>query len=291
MGTLGNVIVEPCVVYWNGIDIGFTDGDIEIAPEEQGVEITAHQEGTNVLDMIRTGKSVGEISVTLKEAALAKIQSFLGVGGATSNSTAEVATLLCVADVADSLHGKTMPLVARDGTKYLLQLHTSAIVAPVIPGYTVVQVSISTGDNADTVADKVAAAIDGLAAFAAPNPAAATITITQATGGAVPSGSTAGNTGFTWTVTTPGASDQVGWGSSKDFTSMLSDAQKLVFHPVAEGAATNVTKDLAFWKAYPMLNSIVYSGENPKTVGLSFKIFPDTTKPAATRLFVVGDHT
>lgn len=284
-----NIQVEPCQVFWDDADVGFTDGDLSPALEEQGAEITAHQEGTNVLDMIRTGKSA-ELTVVFKETTVAQMKERFEIGGGSNNLTAEIATLLCVADVADSLHGKTMPLVARDGTKYLLQLYTSAIAAPVVPGWTVVQVAITTGDTANTVADLVAAAIDALAEFTAPNPAAATITITQATGGAVPSGSTAGNTGFTYTVTTAGASTLSGWGSSKDFTSMLADSKKLVLHPVVN-AANDYTGDLAFWKAYPMLSSIVQSGENPKTVEVTFKIFPDSSKPAAIRLLAFGDHT
>lgn len=289
MANLNNITVEPCAVEWNGADFGYTQGDIEISPEETGVEVTAHQEGTNVLDMIRTGKTL-EVTVSLIETATSRLRELLEVGGGSSDTTAEIATLLCVADVADSLHGKTFPLVARDGIKYLFQLKTSAIVAPVVPGWTVVQITIATGDSANTVADAVAAAIDGLAAFTAPNPAAATITITQATGGAVAAGSTAGNAGFTYTVTTAGASDLSGWGGSKDFAGMLADSAKLVFHPTSK-ELTDLSSDIAMWKAYPMVGSIVKSGENLQTISITFKIFPDLTKPKAIRLFTVGDHT
>jgi hypothetical protein len=287
---LTNIKVEPCKVSWNGSDLGFTEGDLEISMEESSVDITAHQEGTNVLDSIRTGKKISGMKLTLKETSLAQVNLRLALGGGTSNTTAEVANLTCVADVADSLHGKTFPLIARDGTKYLFQLHTSAIVAPVITGWTVVQVAITTGDTANTVADAVSAAIDALAAFVAPNPAAAIIAITQATGGAVPAGSGVGNTGFTYAVVTPGASTLTGWGASKDFTSMLADSQKLVLHPVAKDDL-DLTEDMAFWKAYPMLNSIKLSGENPKLVEVEFKIFPDLSKNKAIRLFVQGDHS
>lgn len=289
MATLANITVEPCRIEWNGADFGYTQGDIEVTPEEQGVDVTAHQEGTNVLDMIRTGKTV-ELSVTLLETAATKLREMLEVGGGSSDDTAEVATLLCVADVSDSLHGKTFPLIARDGTKYLFQLRTGALAAPVIPGWTVVQILIATNDTANTVADTVAAAIDALAAFTAPNPAVATITIAQSDGGEVPSGSTAGNTGFTYTVTVVGASDLSGWGGSKDFLGMLADSAKLVLHPISKDDA-DLTSDIAFWKAYPMVGSIVKSGEALQTIAITFKVFPDLSKPKAIRLFTVGDHT
>lgn len=289
MQSVLNVKVEPCQVIWDDEDLGLTDGDLSVGLEEKAVDITAHQEGTNILDAIRTGKNV-ELTVSLKETTVAQLKARLEVGGGATNDVAQVATLLCVADVTDSLHGKTFPLIARDGTKYLFQLHTSAIVAPVVPGWTVVQVAITTDDTANTVADLVAAAIDGLAGFVAPNPAAATITITWADGGKVASGSGVGNSGFTFTVTTPGSSTLSGWGKSKDFQSMLADSAKLVLHPIVN-AADDYTGDTAFWKAYPMLNSIVKSGENPQMVELTFKIFPDSSQDDAVRLMAYGDHT
>ncbi len=291
MADLANITVNPCQVFWNAEDFGYLQGDISATIEEQGVEIKTHQEGTNVLDMIRTGKSA-EITVTLLETATSRLKTLLEVGGGTSADTAQIATLLCVADVSSSLHGDTFPLIARDGTQYLFQLKETAtsLAAPVIPGWTVVQVTFTADDTANAVADAVAAAIDGLAAFAAPNPGAATITITWSDLGAVPAGSTAGNTGFTFTVTTAGASTLSGWGGSKDFFGMLADSAKLVFHPTANDAA-NYDDDLAFWKAYPIPGSLVKSGENPQTIEITFKVFPDLDKPKAIRLFVVGDHT
>lgn len=174
-GTLGNIKVEPVTVSWGGSDLGFCDGDIEISFEEQGVEVTAHQEGANVLSQIRTGKSM-EVTVTLKETSVAQLKALFAAGGAS----------LTPAGV--------------------------------------------------------------------------------------------------------GATEVSGWGSSQDFTPMTDDAKKLVLHPVVLDAADKA-RDFAFWKAYPMLESINFSGENPSVVPVTFKVFPDLAKPAAIRLFVQGDHT
>lgn len=289
MGTIGNVKVEPCSVEWDGTDLGFTDGDIEIKTEEMGVEITAHQEGQNVLDMIRTGKKV-ELEVTLKETSAAQLQSLLSHGGGNDSGVAEVTTILCIADSSGSLNNRFFLLNGAGGLAYCVWMNVnSAGVDPSIPGYTSVPVALSTNASANDVADAVAAALDALDAFAAPNPGAATITCTNSVEGDV-SAPDAGNSGFTLTVTVEGVSQLYGWGNSKDFTSMLSDAAKLVLHPVAN-SASNYDGDLAFWKAYPVLGSIKQSGENPKMCSVAFKIFPDTSKPDATRLFVYGDHT
>jgi hypothetical protein len=54
-GNVGNVRVEPCRVIWNGLDLGLTEGDIDVKTAEKSVKIMAHQEGSNELDAIRTG--------------------------------------------------------------------------------------------------------------------------------------------------------------------------------------------------------------------------------------------
>jgi len=289
MGTLANIKVEPCKVIWADTDLGFTDGDIEIAPEEMGVEITAHQEGTNVLDMIRTGKKV-EVTVTLKETSADQLKEMLSAGGGEASGAAEVFTILCVGDTAGSLNNKVFFVYGASGAAYAVWMNVnSAGTDPSIPGFTSVEVAVATGASADTVADAVAAALDAYADFQAPNPAAATITVTNTETG-TRTQPDAGNSGFTLTVTTTGVSQLTGWGNTKDFTGMLGDSAKLVLHPVVN-ADNDYDEDLAFWKAYPMLGSIVQSGENPKTVAITFKIFPDTSKADAIRLFAYGDHT
>lgn len=289
MGTIANVKVEPCQVKWNNGDLGFTEGDIEIKTEEMGVEITAHQEGSNVLDFIRTGKKV-ELELTLKETSVAQLQALLAHGGGSSGGTAEVTSITTVADSGGSLNNKVFFIYGASGVGYAVWLNVnSAGTDPSIPGFTSVAVALATGATANDVADAVAAALDALSDFAAPNPAANVITCTHSAAGAR-TAPDAGNSGFTISVTTTGVSELTGWGNSQDFTGMLADAQKLVLHPVVN-ESTDYTEDLAFWKAYPMLSSIKQSSENPKTCTVAFKIFPDTSKDDEVRLFAYGDHT
>ena len=175
MGSITNIKVEPMEVTWSGSALGFSDGDISLTVGEQMVDVTAHQEGSNILAGIRTGKSA-EITVTLKETDSAQIAKIFGN--------------------------------AAGGSAY-----------------------------------------------------------TPAAGTAV-----------------------IGWGSTKDFTQNLTQAAKLVLHPVVLAGA-NYSRDWAFWKAYPMPDSVTFSGENPETISVTFKCYPDTTKQDAVRLFVYGNHT
>ncbi len=289
--SISKVKVQPCKAIWNDVDFGLTQGDMEIKSKENSVDIMGHQEGSNILDSIRTGKHV-EIGLTLIETSLDKLQTMLGIGGGDSVGVAQITSIACIADVSGSLNSKFFPLYARDGSKFLIYMNiNSAGVAPVWPGYTAVAAAAATGATADAVADAVASAIDGLSQFTAPNPGAHTVLATDVTAGIVAAGTpSAGNTGFTVTVDTLGVSTLTGWGKTKDFTGMLGDSKKLFLHPVALDDA-DATQDIAFWKAYPILDSIKKSGEKEGDFKIAFKIFPDTTQDGAVRLFVVGDHT
>lgn len=173
MGTVTNIKVQPMVVTWGGSALGFIDGDLDFTVEEQVVDVTAHEEGTNVLTAIRTGKSA-TIAMTLKETNTSLVQYIFGQGGTVDNASGATGNVL-------------------------------------------------------------------------------------------------------------------GWGSAKDFTQVTTQANKLVLHPKVN-AANNRAEDIAAWKAYPMPESFLFSGENPSTISVSFMIYPDLTKATAFRLFVIGDH-
>lgn len=81
-----------------------------------------------------------------------------------------------------------------------------------------------------------------------------------------------------------------GLGRSKQFTSQLAQARKLWLHPLAK-EADDLSEDIAFWKAYPKIDSIVMSGENPQMINVTFRIFPDYTKRFEVDTYCIGDHT
>lgn len=70
------------VVEGDLIDLGFTDGDIELGlgPEE-AVEVKAHQEGSEIVERISTGHPIESISLTLKESDAAKLNALLDIHG------------------------------------------------------------------------------------------------------------------------------------------------------------------------------------------------------------------
>jgi len=90
--------------------------------------------------------------------------------------------------------------------------------------------------------------------------------------------------------TVSGGTEVFGWGINKQGTNTIVQARRLIMHPVAN-AANDYSEDFCAWKAYPMPESIVYSGENPKTLSITFKCYLDSEKPDAIQLFCMKDWT
>lgn len=79
-----------------------------------------------------------------------------------------------------------------------------------------------------------------------------------------------------------------GHGSSKNFTSMLAMAQTLRLRPSGN---TTEAEDITFWKAVPIVDSLTFAPDSANSMAVSFRIFKDSSKPAAVDLYAVGDPT
>lgn len=119
-------------------------------------------------------------------------------------STAQVQTITCVADVADSLDGKYFYIFNQAGTKFHVWFNTSggAAVDPAPGGSTAAVVTLTTGATASAVATATEAVIEALSGLDS-TVDTATITVTQSTAGVVQAAFDV-NSGFTFGVTTEG---------------------------------------------------------------------------------------
>lgn len=77
------VLVEERIGYV--FDLGFTEGDLEIALNEDLVDITAHQTGTTIQDRARSGINIDAISVVMKETDVDKLKVLIGQGAGNVN--------------------------------------------------------------------------------------------------------------------------------------------------------------------------------------------------------------
>lgn len=79
-----------------------------------------------------------------------------------------------------------------------------------------------------------------------------------------------------------------GYGTSRQFKQNLGRAKKLVLHPVAL-ASSNKSRDITFWKAFPMIKELKFSGESAMLIPVEFNVYPDYTKDSRVSMFVYGD--
>lgn len=89
------------------------------------------------------------------------------------------------------------------------------------------------------------------------------------------------------TYTPGGGTEVMGWGTASLGQNTIVKARRLVLHPVASGVSK--AKDICFWKAYGLPDTLTISGENPRSLGLTFKVYKDDLKPDAVNQFVFGD--
>ena len=88
--------------------------------------------------------------------------------------------------------------------------------------------------------------------------------------------------------TPSGGTEVFGWGTASLGENVSVKARRLILNPVALGLADK-SRDICFWKSYAIPESLTISGENPKTMSLSFKVYQDPSKPSDIDQFVFKD--
>ncbi len=93
-------------------------------------------------------------------------------------------------------------------------------------------------------------------------------------------------------LTPSGASstEVFGFGSGKMFNSNFSRQAKLRLHPQVL-SSSDKTRDVTFWKTYPILSSLNFSGEKILMLPLEFEVFQDTSKNSLIDYFCIGDSS
>lgn len=96
---------------------------------------------------------------------------------------------------------------------------------------------------------------------------------------------------------TPGGGTEVfGVGSSRVGTNTIVQARRLILQPEAL-ASNDYSRTICFWKAYPLPESLVFSGENPQVLSVTFKIYKiediagNDPIPEAINIWCYGNYT
>lgn len=80
----------------------------------------------------------------------------------------------------------------------------------------------------------------------------------------------------------------VGFGESKRFKNMSQFALEMRMKPVG---ATDNDQNWHFWKVYPVLDSIAYSGSDLSNMSVTWRALRDITKDTKINMFIRGDGT
>jgi hypothetical protein len=87
-----------------------------------------------------------------------------------------------------------------------------------------------------------------------------------------------------------GAAEVFGYGQSRLFKQSIDRSKKLILHPKVLGTYDK-SRDLCFWKACAMPESLSFSGEEILTCPVSFMVYLDESKPSPIQKFCYGDHS
>lgn len=102
------------------LPLGYLEGDVQLGLEEQLFDITAHQTGTQLLGQLRTGVTAGPITLTLKEATVAKLKALMEGGIAVAFTPTEGMTPTEVTAVGALAGSKQFGNVTEDGGTLVL---------------------------------------------------------------------------------------------------------------------------------------------------------------------------
>lgn len=81
-----------------------------------------------------------------------------------------------------------------------------------------------------------------------------------------------------------------GIGEFHNFKNLLNFATQLNIHPKRLLSADK-SLDITSWKAIPQLSGLTLSGENPVTLPLVFKCYPDSSKSSRANILAFGDYS
>lgn len=281
MSDTKNVKLGICKVFFGGVDLGYTQGGVDVEVKTDTHVVNVDQFGKSPVNEIIMGRSVS-VKVPMAETTLDNLVRIMP--GATIVETG--------ATKASGTVTFTGPLTAND----TIVLNGVTLTASAGPSYTAFQIPI--GSTANDQAVKFAAVVNALEDSNANVVAVAASAVVTLTAPLFETASTSFN-GYTLTktataVTLSGATLSGGVLATKSKvvvptaigTSLLNIAQKLVLHPQIN-TDTNLADDFVIpLAATAGALQFAYQVEKERIYNVSFMGYPD---PVTSTLFIVGD--
>lgn len=279
-----NVKLGVCSVTFDGVDLGYTKGGVEVTVQTTTHEVKVDQFGESPIDDVILGRTC-MAKVPLAETTLENMvrvvpgAELIGSGGAKATGTVTFTTGAPVNDDSVTVNGvaftfKTVPA----GPNQI------AIPASINAAATALRDAINNSID-PAVSQVTASAATGVVTITADDAGTAGNAITLAKVAATPANLTV--SGATLSGGTDHTKKKVEVGTSVS-TSLLALAKKLVLHPKNKPAEDR-SEDFTI----PLTNTsgnmnFAYKLDAERIFDCEFKAYPD---PTTGKLFIVGDET
>lgn len=279
MSNTKNVKLGVCKIFFDGSDLGYTKGGVEVEVATETHKVEVDQFGKSPIDEVIMGRTVS-VKAPLAETTLENLVKIMPGATLVTNGTKASGTVTfsgaLTANDTITVNGAVFTAKAVPASAYEFAIGSSA------------------NDQASKFAAAINASIDARVVDIAAVAASAVVTLSSETTGVAGNAYTLAKTATA--ATTSGATLTGGTEATKAKasvtqavgTSLLAVAKKLVLHPkgLPDG---NKSEDFVVPLAMtPGAMSFAYKLEEERVFNCTFSGYPD---PVTEVLFVVGDET
>jgi hypothetical protein len=278
MSDTKNVKLGVCTVTFDGVDLGYTKGGVEVEVQTETKQVTVDQFGTSPINEYIMGRSV-MARVPLAETTLENLvrimpgSTLVATGGVKATGTITVAAGNASAADTITVNGKVYTFVSAT------------------PGVNDILIGTDNIATALNIKNKLAASVDSRVVQATYTVASNVVTVTYDDAGTVGNAFTLAKSGTNLTVSGATLSGGASATAKKVVTtngigvSLLEIAKKLVLRPLsASGPEEDFIIPLAMT---PGALTYAYQFDNERVFNVQFMGYPD---PVTKTLFIVGNE-
>jgi len=118
-----NIKLGACAVKFNGVDLGYTKGGVEVEVSTETLKVTVDQQGQTTISELVQGRNI-KVTVPLAESILANMVNLMP--GSTLSADSKTLTVTSAQGVNLVDVAQTLILTPQDGTDYVLTLPKAA---------------------------------------------------------------------------------------------------------------------------------------------------------------------
>lgn len=268
MSDTKNVKLGVCRVYYNGADLGYTKGGVEVEVTTETHKVTVDQFGESVINEYIQKRDI-RVTVPLAETTLENMVAVMPGATLIDNGTKQVSTVDIVVASATASQTDTVTI---DGVGYSFTSDVSPTEGEIALGLVN---AINADPSCPVIASTTATAAD----------AAATVVLTARVSGDVVSVTVSANLAVALTTAAAAGAKRVDV-SNGIGTDLLAIAKQLVLHPKGK-ALTDKSEDFIIpLAATAGALTFAYKFDEERIFNVEFMGYPD---PATELLFKFGD--